>query len=99
MQERGMEADPRYAQLMQLARQFHIMQGGGGQMPPQSMMMGGGQQMQQDPYGQGMMGMQRGNMGPRMDPNQVRLLLTIALTQKQDKILFTGICLVYSVYK
>eukprot|EP00795_Rhopilema_esculentum_P004788 gene4788-21097_t len=71
MQERGMEADPRYAQLMQLARQFHMMQGGGGQMPPQSLMMGGGQQMQQDPYGQGMMGMQRGNMGPRMDPNQM----------------------------
>ena len=69
MQERGMESDPRYAQLVQLARQFHMMQGG--QMPPQGMMMGSGQQMQQDPYGQGMMGMQRGNMGQRMDPNQV----------------------------
>ena len=70
MQERGMESDPRYGQLMQIARQYHMMQGGG-QMPPQGMMMGGGQQMQQDPYGQGMMGMQRANMGPRMDPSQV----------------------------
>lgn len=65
-----MESDPRYGQLMQIARQYHMMQGGG-QMPPQGMMMGGGQQMQQDPYGQGMMGMQRANMGPRMDPSQV----------------------------
>jgi len=70
MQERGMESDPRYGQLMQIARQFHMMQGGG-QMPPQGMMMGAGQQMQQDPYGQGMMGMQRANMTPRMDPNQM----------------------------
>ncbi len=72
MQERGMESDPRYAQLMQLARQFHMMPGGA-QMPGQNMMMGGGQQMQNDPFGQNMMAMQR-PMAPRMDPNQVQFL-------------------------
>ena len=69
MQERGMESDPRYAQLVQLARQFHAMPGG--QMPPQNIMIGGGQQMPQDPYGQSMMGMQRPPMGSRIDPSQV----------------------------
>ncbi len=69
MQERGMESDPRYAQLVQLARQFHMIPGGG-QMQQHNMMMGGAQQMPSDPYGQGMMGMQR-PMGPRMDASQV----------------------------
>eukprot|EP00794_Sanderia_malayensis_P007886 gene7886-8739_t len=70
MQERGMESDPRYAQLVQLARQFHMMSGSGGQqMPVQNMMMGNTQQMSSDPYAQSMMGMQR-SMGARMDPGQ-----------------------------